>query len=159
MNRFFTYPLIVFLLLLPVAGFAQFLSIEIEVEPETDARVEQSLDFGQIISNSGLVQINPGDPNMGVFSINAVRWQRILLSMQTPDFLEHPNLDSRVPLDLQLAYVDFGVNDYRLARQLTSPQEELVIYPPPISRRVNGQPPIYTCTERLMWETCRPAPM
>lgn len=114
-----------------MVGNAQFLNIQIEIEPETNTRVEQSLDFGQVSTNTGLLQINPGDPNMGIFSINAVRTQRILLSMQTPDFLEHPNLDAQIPMDLQLAYVNFGINDYRQSQPVVNTQEELVIYPPP----------------------------
>lgn len=123
--------LLILLSCIPARSFGQFLIVEIEVEPETNTQVEQALNFGQVISNAGLVQINIGDPNMGVFSIYSVRTSRMLVSLETPDFLEHPELDARIPIDLQLAYVNFGVNDFRLAQPLLDSEREIVIENPP----------------------------
>ncbi|MEX2600577.1 MAG: hypothetical protein WD355_02945 [Balneolaceae bacterium] len=130
-DRLFTILLLFLFAFSPARGFGQFLTIEIEVEPETNTQVEQALNFGQVISNAGLVQINLGDPNMGVFSIFSVRTSRMLVSLETPDFLEHPDLDARIPIDLQLAYVNFGVNDFRLSEPLLDSEREIVIENPP----------------------------
>lgn len=110
---------------------AQFLTLEIEVEPEVGAAVERTLDFGQIFPMSGIVEFNLGDPGMGVFSIRAIRTQRLLVSIDTPDFLTHQDVEATIPIALSLAATDFGVDDYRLAEPLLASPVEIELSPPP----------------------------
>lgn len=123
----------IFIFLFTGTASGQFLNLQIEVEPEVDTTVEQSLSFGQVTSGAGQVRIQLGDPNMGVFRISAIRAQRLLIS------LEHSiELTSRaganpasIPFDIEASYTYFGVNDYRESVPLTSDIENIVIEAPP----------------------------
>lgn len=134
MTRFFGYTTLLTLLLflmntLVVCG--QFINVQIDVEPDVEATVVRSLDFGAIPTGIGEVSISLGDMDMGVFSIQAIQTQRLLISLQQPTHLEHESLDARIPLHLELAYTDFGINDYNQAREITRDMEEIVIQPIP----------------------------
>lgn len=119
------------LALLPAAAAAQFLNLQIEVDPEMDIVVERPLDFGQIIANTGLVQIDLGHPGMGIFAIRAIRTQRMFLSLRQWGYLEHPELDDRIPVELMLSYNENGINDFRESRPVESDSEEIIIQPSP----------------------------
>lgn len=134
------FRLITLICLLALSGMfaerteAQFLNIQIDVEPRADAQVERSLDFGTIVANSGLVNFELGDPGMGIFAIRALRTQRMLFSFEVPDYLHHDGSDNRIPAGFQLAITDTGVNDYRQAAPIIGTDHEIIISSPP------GQP-------------------
>lgn len=118
-------------LLLPFPLHAQFLSIQIDVEPDVEAQTVRPLDFGQIPTGSGEVRISLGDSQMGIFSIRAIQTQRLLVTVEQPDFLTHESLDARIPLTLQLAYTDFGVDDFNQATPIGQKNEEIIVQPIP----------------------------
>lgn len=129
--RYRFFSVLVSLALLPAALSAQFLNMQIEVDPEVEIMVERPLNFGQIIANTGLVQIDLGHPGMGIFAIRAIRTQRMLLSLRQSGHLDHPDLDEQIPVELMLAYNDFGVNDFRESKPVDSDFEEIVLQPSP----------------------------
>ena len=89
---------------------AQFINLQITIEPELSATVEKNLNFGTLISGSGYQEIKLGDINMGVFSITALNTQNIYIDLEYPEALESsdPSIDASIPLDLKLAYNNSG---------------------------------------------------
>ncbi|MEX0609188.1 MAG: hypothetical protein WD016_12240 [Balneolaceae bacterium] len=96
----------------PVKG--QFVNIQLKVEPELSATIEQNLEFGNIVTNSGRTNISLGDVNMGIFKIRAFHTQNVYLSLQYPEYLSHSDtrIDDRITLDLSMAYNNMGTNSY-----------------------------------------------
>lgn len=92
---------------------AQFINLQIKVEPELSATVEQDLDFGTQVTNSGRTEIQLGDVNMGVFSIRAFHTQNLYLTLQYPEQLinENPAVDDNIPIELDMAYNNRGNNN------------------------------------------------
>ncbi len=107
---------------------AQFINLQIRIEPEITAKVEQNLNFGELVINSGEKFIGLGDLNMGVFSIRALYTQSIFLSMNTTDALVHtsPFLNDEIPINLNIAYNNTGDNNANRSIGLT---EDLVYLP------------------------------
>jgi hypothetical protein len=73
------------MVLCAVPASAQFLNIQIDVDPEVETLVEQDLDFGQVVAGSGFQPIPPGSPSMGIFRIRALRTQRLLISLEADE--------------------------------------------------------------------------
>lgn len=94
------------------AATAQFINLQLKVEPELSATVEQSLDFGTQIVNTGRTNISLGDVNMGVFSIRAFHTQNIYMSLSYPEYLINSNSQSadQIPLELSINYNNSGKN-------------------------------------------------
>lgn len=101
---------------------AQFITININIKPELSVTVEQNLDFGTLVTNSGLHTIPLGAVNSGVFSIRAYHTQNIHISIDTPDFLAKKNSTSvdRIPITLNTAFNNSGVDNQKLASVLES---------------------------------------
>ena len=114
-------------------GYGQFVNVEINIEPRVNTTVEQSLNFGQAVVGSGLVEIPIGSPNMGIFQIRALRAQQLLLSVEVDDDLVHesPNIDARIPLNLRASVTNVGLNDYRQSIPMSSTLQTLIVNPPP----------------------------
>ena len=112
MTKRSVYILLLFLSLSPFAR-AQFINLQLKIEPELSATVEQDLDFGTLISNSGRTEIQLGDVNMGVFSIKAFHTQNVYLNLQYPDVLsnENPAVDDVIPIELNMSYNNTGNNN------------------------------------------------
>lgn len=108
------FPFIL-LLVFSLSSFAQaqFINLQLKIEPELSATVEQNLDFGTLISNSGRTEIQLGDVNMGVFSIRALHTQNVYLNLQYPDVLLHdnPGISEEIPLQLSMSYNNTGNNN------------------------------------------------
>ena len=113
-------------------GYGQFINVEINIEPEVNTTVEQSLNFGQAVIGSGLVEIPLGSPNMGVFQIRALRAQQLLLSIEMDDDLVHenPNIDTKIPFNLRANYANSGVNDYRQSIPFGEALQAIIVNPP-----------------------------
>lgn len=92
---------------------AQFINLQLTVESELSATVEQDLDFGALVSNTGRTEINLGDVNMGIFSIRAFHTQNLYLTLQYPDQLESENtaIGDEIPIQLEMAYNNRGNNN------------------------------------------------
>ena len=92
---------------------AQFINFNITVEPELSTTVEQRLDFGYLVSNSGTKYIGTGDLDIGIFSIKAFYTQSIYVELISDDYLFpiDPSIPERIPLDLLISYNNSGVNN------------------------------------------------
>ncbi len=100
--------LIIFLIPLYGNCYAQFISFQISVEPEINTKVEQELNFGTFVSNSGKQEISLGDFNMGIFSIRALYTQNLFLLLEYPEelFNSNPKIQASIPIELSMAYSD-----------------------------------------------------
>tara|TARA_R110000868_G_scaffold304437_10_gene565151 strand:- start:26124 stop:26660 length:537 start_codon:yes stop_codon:yes gene_type:complete len=85
---------------------AQFLSLQLKIEPELSTTVEQELSFGTLVSNSGEKNINLGDLNTGIFVIRSYYTQNLFLSLTYPESLRHinPAINEEIPVSLSIAY-------------------------------------------------------
>lgn len=108
----------------------QFINLQIRVEPELSAQVEQNLDFGSIISNSGEKNISLGDLNMGVFNVRMLTAQNVFVELLFPDNLISitPGNSAQIPINLEMAYSDNGINDSRYAVPI--PAQGKLLVPP-----------------------------
>jgi hypothetical protein len=99
-----------FFLLLNNNAIAQFINLQIRVEPELSATVEQNLSFGQLVINSGVSEVELGDLNMGIFNIRAYYTQNIYVSIEYPEFLTHENpaIEDNIPLTINASYNNSG---------------------------------------------------
>ncbi|MEQ9308780.1 MAG: hypothetical protein RLN90_04945 [Balneolaceae bacterium] len=130
MNRLFLFSIIVLLstgLKQEVNG--QFLSLQLNIEPELRTTIEQELNFGVIATNAGRVDVALGDLNMGIFRIRAYRTQNIYLSLDHPDVLvnEEESVDDEIPLELYIAYSYSNEEDYLGAIEIPNNQTYLPI--------------------------------
>jgi hypothetical protein len=85
---------------------AQFIDLQLEVEPKITAETLRQLNFGPVVTNTGRRMIALGDVNMGVFSITALENQVLLFDVQTPRNLRHedPGVTDRIGLDVYMRY-------------------------------------------------------
>ncbi|MAL16722.1 MAG: hypothetical protein CL670_08890 [Balneola sp.] len=102
-----------FALSLSPIAHAQYINLQLKIEPELSATIEQDLNFGTQVTNSGRTEIQLGDVNMGVFSIKAFHTQNVYLNLHYPNALsnDNPAIDSDIPLELNLAYNNTGTNN------------------------------------------------
>jgi hypothetical protein len=106
-------PLILFLIFpFTFSAQAQFINLQLKIEPELSATVEQDLDFGTQVTNSGRTEVQLGDVNMGIFSIRAFHTQNLYMSLQYPESLENnaPGVEAEIPLELSMSYNNSGTN-------------------------------------------------
>lgn len=117
-------------LLTPTAGSAQFIDLQLEVEPELTATTEQVLDFGTLVTNSGRRMIEFGSMNMGIFSITGLENQLLMINLQKPDVLKHSNsaINDVVPLQLFSRY-GYSSQDYQDSSLL--PESNSIIHVEP----------------------------
>lgn len=126
------FLLLLVLIARPPESLAQFLNIQIDVEPSVDAIVEQRLDFGQMIAGSGLQEIPLGSPNMGVFHIRALRTQRMLISIDADPALIHanPNINASIPMEIFANYTNDGIDNFRATNALSDQLEMIIVETP-----------------------------
>jgi len=98
---------------LPLLAQAQYINLQLKIEPELSATVEQDLNFGTQVTNSGRTEIQLGDVNMGVFSIKAFHTQNVYLNLNYPNSLSsaNPDIDADIPIELNMAYNNSGNNN------------------------------------------------
>ncbi len=109
-----------FLLVVSPNTFAQFINLNINIEPELSVTVEQNLNFGTLVANSGIHTIPLGAINSGVYSIRAYHTQNIYITLNSPDFLINENSNSvdRIPITLNAAFNNSGIDNQKLATSL-----------------------------------------
>ena len=124
---------ILLLFLLPFAGYAQNMPVQLDVNPLAETMVEQSLDFGQVIAGSGFQEIPLGSPAMGIFKVRVLRTQQLLISLEADSVLTHsdPEIDEVIPIQLNANYAGNGVNDYRSSTPLSGFMGNIITQPPP----------------------------
>tara|TARA_R110002096_G_scaffold39845_4_gene108681 strand:+ start:4280 stop:4807 length:528 start_codon:yes stop_codon:yes gene_type:complete len=112
--------LALFFLVVNTSTSAQFINLNINIEPELSVTVEQNLNFGTLVANSGLHNIPLGAINSGVYSIRAYHTQNIYITLNSPDFLinESSNSTDRIPITLNAAFNNSGVDNQKLATTL-----------------------------------------
>lgn len=120
---------LLFLLFLCKPAIAQYVNVQIDIRAEVDADVRQPLDFGTMVSNSGIYRIEPGHPDMGVFAVRVIQAQSMLFHLELPAYLVHsgPETDARIPISLEAAYTNFGEDDFSRALPMRTPYEEVVM--------------------------------
>lgn len=127
---FIHFFLLAFITALPANG--QFMNIQIDIEAEISTVVEQPLGLGTFVINSGQNTIELGDPGMGVFRINALRSQRILMTLEVPEYLqmEFGPESARIPIQLYAAFNNFGQDNWRTAQPFRTPLQEIIVESP-----------------------------
>ncbi len=127
-NKFSTIILFVSGIILPQTLSAQFINLQITIEPELSAEVERVLNFGEVVSNSGIKEIKIGDLNTGVFSIRAIRSQSLYIELNYPDALSLENNEKdNIPLQLKAAYNNSGNNNIANAQDLPNNSGVLLV--------------------------------
>lgn len=94
-------------------SYSQFILFSMEVEPEIQATSVRDLNFGVRSLEEGTVYIGLGDQGMGIFQIRGLADQLLLVDLDFPGFLEHPDplVKDRAPVDIQAAYSNLGENN------------------------------------------------
>lgn len=95
------------------AGYAQFIDLQLNIDPEIVARTEQPLNFDTLATNSGRQMIELGSINMGIFSITALENQMLLVTLDKPAELKHEDasIDDSIPLELYSRY-GYSIQNY-----------------------------------------------
>jgi hypothetical protein len=116
-------------LIFPFSGLSQSLNVQIDVAPEVQTTVVKDLDFGQVIAGLGSQSIPAGSPNMGIFRVRALRTQSVILQMDADEELIHENPDilDSIPVELQAAYTNFGMEDFELSTPMNNLGESIVL--------------------------------
>lgn len=101
------------------------MNFEIQIEPEMSTTVEQELNFGNLVVNSGKKYVGIQDESsslqgIGIYNIKLLKAQRVFAELDYPDFLSHinPSINDIIPLKLYLAYSKLGINDPSNAEEL-----------------------------------------
>lgn len=84
---------------------AQFIDVNLRLEPQILAAVERPIRFGTVVSGSGLRRIGLGEQDMGIFAVEGLAGQEILVQISTSDELRSdPNDENApsIPLDLTI---------------------------------------------------------
>ncbi len=99
--------------LLTQTTYAQFINLQLTVEPEISTEIDQELNFGILVTNSGIDEIELGDIDMGIFNIKTINTQELFLSLSVPEYLQHinPAVQDRIPINLDIAYNNSGSNN------------------------------------------------
>lgn len=100
--------------------YAQFVNVDLEIDPEIKAVVINPIEFPEVVINSGRVSIGLGEPTMGVFGITAFSTQTISIQITYPDYLSSNSgsENDRIPIEINSYYNNRGNNDYRSALPL-----------------------------------------
>lgn len=114
---------------LPVQVYAQFMNLQIEVEPELSVTVLQPLDFGTVVVNSGITEVTPGDPSMGVFSIDVINTQQLLVSFEKPDALlnQTSGQTGSIPIQINASYLSYNNDSVQLSTPIRRNPESFTI--------------------------------
>ena len=119
--------------MLPASVISQNMSVQLDVNPQVETMVEQSLDFGQLITGSGFKEIPLGSPSMGIFQVRALRTQQLMISLDADSTLRHSNpaISDVIFMNLNANYTDNDVNDYRSSLPFSNIVETIVMQSPP----------------------------
>ncbi|MCF7826365.1 MAG: hypothetical protein K9M55_09015 [Candidatus Marinimicrobia bacterium] len=102
---------------------AQVIQFSVHVSSALTATKDQDMTFGEVFAGVGPVEINLGDPGMGVFAITGNEDMDVLVELTPPigDELTHTGVSSDViPFTLKFAYANRGANDVNQAVVVSS---------------------------------------
>lgn len=119
-------------MLITSPSVAQFIDLQLDIDPEITAQTEQPLDFGTITTNSGRNMIELGSVNMGIFSITALENQLLLVTLDKPTELRHSNSDinETIPLELFSRY-GFSAQNHEDSEPLPDATSTIRVEPNP----------------------------
>lgn len=102
-----------YLFITGTAAKAQFINLEFDVKAELTAVVNQDLDFGTVVKNSGTHYVDLEDINAGIFAIRAFMAHNIFVVIDTPTHLSYTEGDQeyKIPLNLYSAYNNTGIDN------------------------------------------------
>lgn len=113
---------IIFLLVFMAVGSSpgQAINFSIHVSSSLDATKDADMTFPQVFAGDGLTVIGLGDGGMGVFAISGNAELDVEVTLDAPANLVHNSYPSQtMPLTLQFAYANTGVNDVNQAKTVT----------------------------------------
>jgi hypothetical protein len=119
--------LIIVYFLVSILGYnkhtnAQIINVDIEIPPEIKSNIVSNIEFPEVITNSGLFDIQLGDPNMGIFSITALNTQLLQIDLVVPEYLTPSFIGKNdvIPIKINSYYNSAGIDDYRDAIPLVN---------------------------------------
>lgn len=103
------------------------------MDPEVETTVNQSLDFGQLVTGAGVQEIPLGSPSMGIFQIRALNTQNLIITLDPVNELVHEELGrmATIPLRLSASYTHNGVDNFRESIPLSGMLESIILEGPP----------------------------
>ncbi|GAB5408496.1 MAG: hypothetical protein BalsKO_08610 [Balneolaceae bacterium] len=102
-------------------NFGGYYNYSVTVTPETGG----ILDFGTILTDEGIVNIDITDPSVAVYSIEGVKYLDAFVTISSPGFLYLdgnsgcPDSTCRIPFEVKAAYANRGVNNALQSVELT----------------------------------------
>lgn len=117
----------------------------------TNVSANSSLDFGQVIQNDGLVQIQLADPEVVVFSIEAEYDKDVLVTLSAPTELQL-DASNTIPFTLRAAYANNGSNNVAQAKLISGSSARFPVQarsslppgPPPVPKHEGYSTPTAT---------------
>lgn len=109
---------------------AQFIDLQLDIDPKITAQTERPLNFGTLMTNSGRRMVELGSLNMGIFSITALENQMLLLTLDKPAELRHDNpaIDDIIPLELFSRY-GYSTQNYENSYPLPDATSSIKVEP------------------------------
>lgn len=115
----------------------------------------ETLGFGQIITGSGAVSVNLGDPGMAILTLDGVTYLDVIVTITKPNALlpQDAGISDDIPLtNLEAAYANKGTDDYTQAIFFNALQARFPILgrqnlapgPPPTPPHEGFTPPVST---------------
>ena len=106
--------LIAGLMIQPISG--QTINFSVHVSSSLDATKDADMTFPQVFAGDGITAIGLGDGGMGVFAISGNAELDVEVTLVAPANLVHTLYPGQtMPLTLQFAYANHGVNDINQA--------------------------------------------
>ncbi|NQT62802.1 MAG: hypothetical protein HQ556_07590 [Candidatus Marinimicrobia bacterium] len=98
----------------------QTINFSVHVASALDATKDADMAFPQVMAGDGITTIGLGDGGMGIFAISGNEELDVEVTLVAPTDLVHVTYPAqKMPLNLQLAYANHGVNDINQAKTAT----------------------------------------
>ena len=95
----------------------QTINFSVHVASSLDATKDADMAFPQVMAGDGITSIGLGDGGMGIFAISGNEELDVEVTLVAPTDLVHLIYPAqKMPLNLQLAYANYGVNDINQAK-------------------------------------------
>ncbi|MBT4992971.1 MAG: hypothetical protein HOM93_06095 [Candidatus Marinimicrobia bacterium] len=106
--------LLIALTIQPLSG--QTINFSVHVASSLDATKDADMAFPQVFAGDGITAVGLGDGGMGVFAISGNEELDVEVTLVAPTDLVHITYPAqKMPLTLQFAYANHGVNDINQA--------------------------------------------
>lgn len=104
-KRFYSIAIFFVFLITALPASAQFIDVNLRLEPQIIAAVERPIRFGTVISGSGLRRVELGEQDMGIFVVEGLNGQEILVQINSSEqLISDPNDPDApmIPIDLNI---------------------------------------------------------